>query len=58
MIKKGKKLRVQKSYKKKNNKFKDKENCLNVSKIEHEIKVSKDDNYNVDEIEEKSSQFL
>ena len=37
--------------------FKDQDNCLNVSKIENEIKVLKDD-YSVDKTEEVYGQFL
>ena len=42
---------------KKEIKFEDYQNYLNASKIENEINILKDDNYNVDEKEEKYGKF-
>ena len=51
VIKKIKKLRLQKMYYKRSN-------CLNASKTQIGRKLLKDDNYDVDKMEEKYSRFM
>ena len=48
MIRKIKRLRVQKMYYKRKTNCKDYKSCLNPSKIENKINILKDDNYNDD----------
>ena len=49
---------LQKCIRKTETKFVNYENYLNASKIENEIRILKDDNYNVDKMEEKYGKFL
>ena len=49
---------LQKCIRKTEIKFVNYENYSNASKIENEIRILKDDNYNVDKMEEKHGKFL